>query len=177
MTRRLLNLLTALSLLLCVAVVVLWARSYWATETLRRADARRWQSVSVAHGRAMYLHAWPADTSRPPPFGPERLRRQVDPPAADVTATQWLITQFTGGAGFEIGSDWGSSTSLGYRGAAVVVPLWLPLLLSAALFANLLQRRRARRAAGACRVCGYDLRATPDRCPECGASVPTSLAH
>jgi len=29
MRRRLLNLLTALSLLLCVAVCVLWVRSYW----------------------------------------------------------------------------------------------------------------------------------------------------
>ena len=29
MTRRLLNLLTLLSLLLCVAVAALWARSYW----------------------------------------------------------------------------------------------------------------------------------------------------
>ena len=38
MRRRLLNLLTALSLLLCVAVCVLWARSYWHRESLYRAE-------------------------------------------------------------------------------------------------------------------------------------------
>jgi hypothetical protein len=53
----------------------------------------------------------------------------------------------------------------------VSVPLWLPLLFAAALplwVAGRTFTRRRRRDAGLCPACGYDLRASPSRCPECG---------
>jgi hypothetical protein len=60
---------------------------------------------------------------------------------------------------------------------AIGVPLWMPLVLfaltpAARVAGRLVRRTRANRQRGLCPACGYDLRATPDRCPECG-TVPT----
>jgi hypothetical protein len=53
-----------------------------------------------------------------------------------------------------------------------VAPGWTFLLsLGAAALCRRIwvnRRRREREAGRLCRNCGYDLRATPDRCPECG---------
>lgn len=53
-----------------------------------------------------------------------------------------------------------------------LIPYWavalLALVLPLAYFPRLLRRLSERQARNLCSACGYDLRATPDRCPECG---------
>jgi hypothetical protein len=61
------------------------------------------------------------------------------------------------------------------RARWLIVPYWAPAagawaaMIPLAVLHRLRRRRLAR--AGRCIRCGYDLRASPGRCPECGASA------
>jgi hypothetical protein len=62
----------------------------------------------------------------------------------------------------------------GWYGGSLVIPIWA--LLGASLVLPVIQltrifRRERALALNCCAVCGYDLRATPQRCPECGTAI------
>jgi hypothetical protein len=73
----------------------------------------------------------------------------------------------------------GSEVDSEYKGWSykLVVPQWFFLLLATPLPVWWLWRHRQHRKRlreGHCLSCGYDCRATPEKCPECGAAVRPS---
>jgi hypothetical protein len=171
----------ALSALLCLAMAVLWVRSYFG-----RGD----EGVVGYWGYRLhptythYYDAWEADALNArgrwtvAVFGPDRPRgrrfdvRQLEPDRQSLV-------------GYYLDPPKGAGATAGVR--YVWQPQWrvisaphahlvgvLAILPGTAWVARAARRRRLRlRGVGAlCTECGYDLRATPGRCPECGA-VPT----
>ena len=173
MKRRLLNVLTLVSLLLCVAVVAFWARSHFMGDELRRYLPPHQFEVLSSGGlvRVGWGEFLAADC--PPPEGWRGtfwpFRRGSDTYESD------LRQGTTFGFGYE---RWVRRTPrLTADTRLTTFPYWVPALAFAALPALAAVRRlRARRRArglNLCRSCGYDLRATPGRCPECGTEATT----
>ncbi len=68
-------------------------------------------------------------------------------------------------------TDWKPCIRLIKSGMVIIiVPFWIPTALFGTLFCVVgmpYHRRRKRKKLGLCVKCGYDLRASKDRCPEC----------
>lgn len=186
MRRKLFNLAAAVSLALFVATVVLWVRSRGHLEQVRIRYAR-WPKADQSR-RVHVIFSWYSNTLRlrvidsaltPDHFrgwSNERLDdfRERRPPGLRVEFDGEDVTREMNGyrPGFAARyyPDTDRPPAYGDQYVLAVRP-WLPTLLSAALPAIWMYRfvrtRRARRRS-VCPTCGYDLRATPDRCPECG---------
>jgi hypothetical protein len=196
MTRHLLNLLTALSLLLCVAVVALWVRSY------QQVDAVGWYRGSVA-GTVWTRTRTQCSSSRGSfAILSDELRRSLpEYRVAEIRGTadaeykkfrwgydargigappvRWIADADFKAVGFVFRRRSIQETSRVAREFLLVVPLWFALVVTAippSIWLRHRQRERRRSRAGLCPSCGYDLRASPGRCPECGTLVATQTA-
>jgi len=175
-----------------LGTVTLWVRTYFVDDAVADAVEASWLTPAEVRpfvGRHVSVESWAGGATlyvtrfsvtleqeieryqKLPKRGPQYVRMGGRP----FPANWWQTLQF----------GWGSQTSPmqpRFGGTRTMwharVPYWFLSLLLALLPAYCVRRwlrARRRRAAGQCPICGYDLRATRDRCPECGA-VPAESA-
>jgi hypothetical protein len=167
----LLNVATAGSLALCVGAIGLWVTSHYVAQYVGRSDGSGWRGVLSMAGLLRFEHGMYA--AGPPGW------TYVSYPQRDHDGLWFeLAARDRGGWPLKrlgIGYSRIDYTSDGRNvRVAVYVPHWGVVVLLAILpgigLTRIVRRRRAVARAGRnlCRVCGYDLRATPGRCPECG---------
>ena len=194
MKRRLFNLLSAVSLVLGVATCMLWVRSYWAgdawsinlpqfgrplaDETLDVVSGRGGIRVSFQRrARWEFRVMKPTRTAMPAATISYRHLVPFYPYALNAAIFQRL------GCELSSHSEPMEPTSVGeaiVREVNVVMPCPL-VAATAGVMPCLWWRRRqktlaSRRQSGFCPTCGYDLRTSPGRCPECGTvAVKASL--
>jgi hypothetical protein len=165
--RRLFTLCSAVSLVLCVAVLAVWGASYRVQFGTSWTEPKRLSNIGVTRGTL-----FASEVLNPPGYAgtfgsPYGRRTAVVRPPTPLTTTNLLTAEWRF-AGFEYLDR---SPPRSFR--RVAVPCWALAMALAAAPALWYRRRRTKLAgerAGLCPACGYDLRATPDRCPECGAA-------
>lgn len=161
-----------LSLLLCALAAGLWVRSGRTTDML----GREWPShlVRLISTRG-HLIVW-EQIARPIEPGPWAfhtvMTQRFDKRCVHCT-TAWSIA----GASFERSAPDAALAS--WQSRTVIVPYWLAALTFFALplirLRGAVQRFSRRRRPGSCHSCGYDLRASKSRCPECGIAIPRNI--
>ena len=85
----------------------------------------------------------------------------------------WTRTSYINAFGFQF-ERWSSSRDAMWMATVRWEALFYPALTPFAVLSLAIWMRHRKLELGAtlCRKCGYDLRATPDRCPECGTTAP-----
>jgi hypothetical protein len=158
------SLLHLTSLLLLAALLTLWVRSYWRADGLTQIQPGRQSGVWSHRGRLLLdsigrpnvpvwhgQHGWQYLAEPPTPAF-------IDHPAANARGA--------------FGFAWATGAI-----STIAIPYWplaVLLLLPSAMALKRAARRRACRRKQICDACGYDLRASPQRCPECGAAIEAS---
>jgi len=165
--RIVVGLLLSISILVFLAASTLWVSSYSRFYLVQRflKTSRQFQ-IATEPGRLVL-----STTYYPPETYGERYSdewdwRSDDLPYYDQTPWKWSRL------GFET-----NHITYGFPGSArtdnVAIPFWSICVLTVAWPVVLLcriTRGRRRFRSGHCRVCGYDLRASLERCPECGTA-------
>jgi hypothetical protein len=182
MIRRLFTIFSAVSLFLLVPTAVFWVRSYWiadvAAAAFTHSAVREIESLQIESNRGV-LTIWPLRMDYAAQSEFDAVLRRI--PKSHFLRDKWLARRvviggpgFWHGLGFHFGRVYVTTPRGCQRSSSVSIPHWLLVMFLALvpLFWSISRWRRARHyGSGQCQVCGYDLSATPERCPECGSPV------
>jgi hypothetical protein len=185
MLRRLFALVSALSLLLCVAATAMWVRGYWAGDAWfytwakpaansnpEQVDLDGWYFGSASGGCALVF-----DHTRYERTDYEAIAHDLPRPGFRYDRFEAPApTRPRRGLGFffERIVMKGPAPETVIRACA---PGWAIVVATMMLPAfGLWRYLRCGDRTGLCTTCGYDLRATPDRCPECGTITDRARA-
>ncbi|HEY7118374.1 MAG TPA: hypothetical protein VH475_17425 [Tepidisphaeraceae bacterium] len=176
---RIRTLAVACSTVLCTALCVLWIRSHlvrdyawtfipWPSDSA----GQRFLKLDADSGGGQLELSWHVWTAA--------QRRQVRQ-HNELAASDTYHRTFPGVPQRYARSDpptvWNAIGFKCYSGpthTSAALPCWFAALLTAAApaaWTAARARRRHRLMTGRCPTCNYDLRATPDRCPECGTAA------
>jgi hypothetical protein len=173
--RGLFGAIAVLSFVLSVVATVLWVRSYYGEDAVfiyHDAVLGERDSVvaSSARGRCYVFYIMDGRTTKQEE--PQLVVFHSNATAIPYLSKFWVPHAFLGfGVGF---TNPASKFYDSWPRLALTAPHWgicLALAAFPALWVWRGVKRWRRHSAGFCYACGYDLRATPDRCPECGAEA------
>jgi len=149
--RRPSNALAGVSLVLCVAMATIWIRSTCVADSFGWGNETNYHFIDSDSGRIVFWHGWNGGV----PSLSERWHYRSRPPMIPNPGLSLMPI-----GDYASHSDW------------IGIPCWVFLLALMILPTRWVwhaYRRAHEIGIGHCPVCNYDLRATPDRCPECGA--------
>ena len=179
--RRVFNILAALTLVRCV--------TGWIVNRYRSAQIAYWGRhtrviVLLDRGHILCeLTRGALDTSKDASW--RRWYWSWESPGGFGELKDWVGQQEAWFYRFGFAAEWARPTSFGISPTQSVpamtytlsLPLWSLSLLIAIPSVVVYRRNRQRQIAtllGLCPICGYDLRATPEHCPECGTAAGTN---
>jgi hypothetical protein len=160
-----------LSLLLCLAAVGAWGWGNWTAVMVRWVAPHSIYELGVSRAELFAGVSHRLDPQGHYAAGKQGWSCKALPSTDLVAGAPMLFPDaHSPVAGFFFGESKGQA----FERKMILLPMWFVVavfaLLPLAAGTRLVRRRRrARRLnTGHCIACGYDLRASPDRCPECG---------
>jgi hypothetical protein len=184
--RHIFTVLAGLSLLLSLVTVVFWIRSYWRHDSWEQDGPAFYDEQGLfekdvriisaggqgifSWGRADFTviggdGRWEHDTDNGTGFYDPTVKADYPLLATAGIYIKWHCELFLDAIPFDSQihtiavRDW----------LLIVVFLILPIIETRRI--NVRRKIKYRQTHNLCMKCGYDLRATPDRCPECGTIV------